>query len=134
MNNRSGLLALSGLSNDCREITQAADSGDVRAEMALTIFCYNLAKHLAGLVTTMGRLDFLVFTGGIGENSSRIRASVLDRLKCFGFSLDVDKNELMTRGEEGCITQPCTSAAWVIATNEELMISRATALLTQEGE
>ena len=84
LNKESGLLGLSGLSNDMREVRAAAVDGDERAALALEVFAYRLAKHLAALVVPLGRLDALVFTGGIGENDSSLRARVLASLGFLG--------------------------------------------------
>src|SRR5207248_11300956 len=88
LNPRSGLLGLSGTSNDMRTIQDAAARGDERARLALDVFVHRLAKAVTGLVTSLERLDALVFTGGIGENSSLVRSLVLGRLGFLGLAED----------------------------------------------
>ena len=130
LNKKSGLLGLSELDNDCRTIENAAAEGNERAQLTLDVFCNVLAKKLAGFATELGgKVDALVFTGGIGENSSTIRKNVLDRLAVLGFDVDVAVNNDMFRGKEGVITKKGSTVAAVVATNEELMIARDTAAL-----
>lgn len=126
LNKESGLLGLSGLDNDCRVIENAAASGNDRAKLTLDIFCNVLAKKLAGFAAELGRIDALVFTGGIGENSSFIRKNVLNRLSIFGFNIDEKANGETCRGKSGVITTPDSTVAMVVTTNEELMIARDT--------
>lgn len=123
LNKKSGLLGLSEVSNDCREIEEAAAAGNTGALMALEVFCYRLAKYIGAYAVALGRLDMLVFTGGIGENSSLIRGKVLSQLGVLGISLDNAANEKCTRGAEGHIDAGTGPAVLVIATNEELMIA-----------
>ncbi len=127
LNKHSGLLGISGLSNDMRTIEEAAAAGHGRARLALDIFCYVLAKSIAGLVVPLGRLDALVFTGGIGENSPTVRAAVVGRLGFLGLVLDPDANAQNVRGRAGRITTPGRARAVVVPTNEELMIALDTA-------
>ena len=130
LNKKSGMLGLSELDNDCRTIENAAAEGNERAQLTLDVFCNVLAKKLAGFATELGgKVDALVFTGGIGENSSTIRKNVLDRLAVLGFNVDVAVNNDMFRGKEGVISQEGSTVAAVVATNEELMIARDTAAL-----
>ena len=126
LNKKSGLLGLSEIDNDCRVIEDAAVQGNQRAQLTLDVFCNVLAKKLAGLASKLGRIDALVFTGGIGENSSIIRKDVLKRLSIFNFEIDEQINEKTFRGKSGLITKPGSTAGLVIATNEELMIARDT--------
>jgi acetate kinase len=129
LNKESGLLGLSELTSDCRELEEAALSGHEGATLALEIFCYRLAKYIAGYVVPLGRIDALVFTGGIGENSDILRAAVLSQLNFLGITLDVEANKRCIRGIEGRIDQGTDPAALVVATNEELMIALDTAQL-----
>ncbi len=121
---QSGLLGLSGISNDCRAIEQAAAEGVTRAKLALEIYSYRLAKEIAALMVPLGRLDALVFTGGIGENSSLIRASVVAQLGYLGLTLDPEQNLRCTRGTAGPITAVGSSTALVLPTNEEWLIAQ----------
>ncbi|MGO0308538.1 acetate kinase [Endozoicomonas acroporae] len=129
LNKKSGMLGLSGLDNDCRVLENAAAEGHQRAQLTLDIFCHVLAKKLAGFAAELGRIDALVFTGGIGENSSMIRKNVMERLSIFGFDVDEQANEETFRGKSGVITKPGSTVAMVVATNEELMIARDTEAL-----
>ncbi len=131
LNKKSGMLGLSGLDNDCRVLEEAASKGHERAQLTLDIFCHVLAKKLAGFAAELGRIDALVFTGGIGENSSVIRKNVLNRLAIFGFDIDDTANMETFRGKSGVITKPGSTVAMVVATNEELMIARDTEALVK---
>ncbi len=123
LNKQSGLLGLSGLSNDMRELEQAAADGHAEAQLAIEVFCYRLAKYTAALCVPLGRLDALIFTGGIGENSALVRAKTLGYLIWMGFALDAELNQIMIRGNSGVITEPGSPVAMVVGTNEELMIA-----------
>ncbi|WP_337869654.1 acetate kinase [Meiothermus sp.] len=123
LNKKSGLLGLSSLSNDMRELEQAAAGGHPGAQLAIEVFCYRLAKYVAAMYVPLGRLDALIFTGGIGENSTLVRAKTLGYLTWLGFALDADLNRVMIRGNSGLITQPGSPPALVVRTNEELMIA-----------
>lgn len=131
LNKSSGLLGLSGLSNDMRALEQAASQGHQRAQIALEVFCYVLARQLAGLVVGLGHLDALVFTGGIGENSVLIREKVLHLLGFLGLKLDEDANARAVHGQAGRITSSEHPQALVVPTNEELMIAMDTAQIVQ---
>jgi acetate kinase len=126
LNKRSGLLALSGRSNDMRQVQTGAAEGGERAQLALDVFTYRLAKAVASLVVGLGRLDALVFTGGIGENDARIRARVVDSLGFLGLTLDGTANESHGRDTGGRICHDGPSTALVVPTDEELMIARDT--------
>ncbi|WP_295799877.1 acetate kinase [uncultured Microbulbifer sp.] len=129
LNKESGLLGISELSNDCRELEQAAAHGHSGAVLALEIFCYRLAKYIAAYYVPLTDVDALVFTGGIGENSSLIREKVLAHLQCLGYHLDPEKNLLARFGEEGGIHRDNSPAVLVIPTNEEWVIARDAAAL-----
>ncbi|WP_116115343.1 acetate/propionate family kinase [Austwickia chelonae] len=137
LNKRSGMLALSGVSNDLREVWAAADSGDADALLALDVFCYRIAKYVASLAVPLGGLDLLVFSGGIGENDEGVRARVIEHLGFLGLVLDAEANNACIRGAAGTITQPGAAAAVVVPTDEELVIARdaqrITAAAGQEG-
>jgi acetate kinase len=129
LNKKSGLLGLSGSSNDMRTIEAEAAKGNARAKLAVEVFCFVLARHLAGLTVSLGRLDALVFTGGIGENSVTVRAQTLEHLRFLGLELDAEANAKAVRGQGGRITKSEQPQALVVPTNEELMIARETARL-----
>lgn len=120
LNKNSGLLGLSGLSNDMRTLLEAAHKGHERAQLAIDVFCYRLAKLIGGYAVALGRLDALIFTGGIGEHAADIRAQVIGQLGILGFELDPTRNE----AGQGRITTPNSAVALVIPTDEELVIAR----------
>ncbi len=134
LNKRSGLLGVSGLSNDMRTLQEAAEQGHERAALAIDKFCYSVAKAAAGMIVSMGRVDALVFTGGIGENQVEVRARVIDLLAFAGFALDPHANEFHGRALNGRITRTTSPMAAVIATNEELAIAMDTARIVGGGQ
>lgn len=123
LNKESGLLGLSGLSNDMRTLAEASLQGHEGAKIAIEVFCYRLAKEIAGLAVALPRLDALVFTGGIGENSSLVRAKTLAHLSLLGFVLDESRNAVHGRESNGRISTDQSRMALVVATNEELLIA-----------
>lgn len=123
LNKESGLLGLSGLSNDMRLIEQQAAQGHKRANLAIDVFCHKLAKSIAGLAASLDRIDALIFTGGIGENSVLVRARVLQHLQALGFRIDQALNE-SHGGTQGVITLENSTKALVLKTNEEWMIAQ----------
>jgi acetate kinase len=125
----SGLLGVSGVSQDMRSILQAIDAGNARAKLAVEVFCYRLARALLGLAAGLERIDGLIFTGGIGENSATIRARVLEHLQILRPMINQRWNEQHGRGNDGRITEETGLSCFVIPTNEELMIARQTAAL-----
>jgi acetate kinase len=127
LNKQSGLLGISGFSNDMRTLQEAADQGHERAALAIDKFCYSTAKAAAGMIVSLGRVDALVFTGGIGENAVQVRARIVDLLGFAGFALDPNANALHGKPQRGRITRTTSPMAAVIATNEELMIAIDTA-------
>src|SRR5690242_16149458 len=129
LDTRSGLLGLSGISNDMRTISEAAERGDERAGLALDVFVHRLAKAVAGLAASLGGLDALVFTAGIGENSVLVRSRVLARLGFLGLAEDPAANAAHGRMTGGWISLPGPVQALVVPTDEELMIARDTARL-----
>jgi acetate kinase len=126
LNKKSGLLGLSGLSNDMRELERAAAEGHTAASLALEVFCYRLAKYVAAMCVPLSGIDALIFTGGIGENSSYVRARVLGRLAWLGLGASAEQNRSLVGGKMGLISQGTRPAALVVKTNEELMIARET--------
>ncbi|MCO7245720.1 acetate kinase [Halomonas sp. Mc5H-6] len=128
LNKQSGLLGLSGMTNDMREIEAAAEKGHAGASLALEVFGYRIAKSLAALSCALPRLDGLIFTGGIGENSPLIRRHVIGLLHHFRFSLDDAANEATIRGKEGRLdnADPNGPQVWVIPTDEEGRIAMET--------
>jgi acetate kinase len=128
--NASGLQGLSGVSNDMRTVEAMAAGGDERARLALDVFVHRLAKAIAGMVVGLERLDALVFTAGIGENSALVRGQVLARLGFLGLAEDPGANARHGRDTRGRISPDGAAVAMVVPTDEELMIARDTARLT----
>jgi acetate kinase len=125
LNRESGLLGISGLSNDMRTLAAAAEAGHVRAGLAIDVFCYRLAKGLLGLAAGLDRIDALVFTGGIGEHSAAVRAKTLSQLQILHPALDAEHNRNHGRDSNGRITASTSGLlALVVPTNEELVIAR----------
>ncbi|RTR39888.1 acetate kinase [Shewanella canadensis] len=129
LNNQSGLLGISELTNDCRGIEEGVQRGHKGASLALEIFCYRLAKYIASYTVPLRRLDALVFTGGIGENSSLVREKILNLLEVFRFELDNERNQAARFGNRGKITKDSGPVAMVIPTNEEWVIAQDTMAL-----
>lgn len=133
LNKRSGLLGLSGRSNDMRTLQAAAEAGDERARLAIDVFVHRLAKAVGALAVALGRLDAVVFTGGIGEHDDDVRARVVDSLGVLGLRLDAPANAAHGQATGGRIGTGDGPAALVVATDEELMIALDTSRLTAEG-
>jgi acetate kinase len=127
LNFDSGLQGLSGVGNDMRTVAEAAADGNERARLALDVFVYRLSKAIAALVVGLQRLDALVFTGGIGENSAVVRSLVLSRLGFLGLAEDVEANAEHGRHTGGRISLGGPVLALVVPTDEELLIARDTA-------
>ncbi|AQS59478.1 acetate/propionate family kinase [Desulforamulus ferrireducens] len=130
LNKKSGVLGVSGLSSDFRDLEDAAQQGNERAELALSMFAYSIIKYVGAYTAALGGLDALVFTGGIGENSKNVRARVLKAFAYTGLEIDEEKNN--SRGKEVIISKEGSPfVAMVVPTNEELMIARETKELVQ---
>ena len=130
LNKQSGMLGISGISSDLREIEAEAQQGNKRAQLALDMFIYRAAELISAMVCATGGLDALVFTGGIGENSSLIRAGIIKRLQFLDLILDQEANENISQSKQGAITSSQEPIALVVPTNEELMIARDVQHLT----
>jgi acetate kinase len=123
---RSGLLGISGLSNDLRDLEKAAEQGNARAELAIAVFVYEIKKYVGAYAAAMGGLDTLAFAGGIGENSWRIRDQVCAGLEHLGIHLNQAANRAPAQ-DDRTISLPCSQVAVVVVyTNEELMVARET--------
>ncbi len=132
LNKKSGLLGISGLSNDLRTLGQAAQNGHDRAALAIEIFAYRLAKGLLALTAALTRLDAIVFTGGIGENSPVVREKAAAHLRILQVRLDPGRNADHGNTSNHHISpEGAPLPLLVIPTDEELMIARATADLTE---
>jgi acetate kinase len=125
LNKKSGVLGVSGISSDFRDLEIAEKEGNERAKLALDVFCNKVTKYIAAYAAQMCRIDVLVFTAGIGENSNTIRERICDGLECLGIIIDKELNNV--RGEEAIVSRGLTGTTiMVIPTNEELMIARDT--------
>ena len=126
LNKKSGMLALSGISADFRDIIAAADNGNERAQMSLKMFYENVAQYAAKFMITLEGAQYFVFAGGIGENSPRVRSEICKKLAIFGVELDEQENE-QAIGRKAKISSARSSIeVYVIPTNEELMIAKET--------
>jgi acetate kinase len=133
LNADSGLQGLSGVGNDMRTVADAAAAGNERARLALDVFVHRLSKAIAALVVGLQRLDALVFTGGIGENSAVVRSMVLSLLGFLGLAEDVEANADHGRHTGGRISLAGPVLALVVPTDEELLIARDTASVIAGG-
>ena len=130
LNKKSGVLGISGVSSDFRDVLAASEEGNKRATLALEIFYYKVRTQIAAYAGAMGGVDAIVFTAGIGENSSITRKEILKGLEFFGFTINDEKNSI--RGEIQEISNEDSKVkVYVIPTNEELMIARDTAKLVK---
>jgi acetate kinase len=128
LNKQSGLLGLSGLTNDMRDlIAEEQENNDRRAHLAIEIFVQRVKKYIGAYLVEMGGADSIIFTGGIGENSAIIRERICRGMEFLGLNIDKEKNDSMVGGKEGDISNPKSKLkAFVIPTNEELLIARDT--------
>ncbi len=121
----SGIQGISGISSDLRDVEDAAGKGNARAELALKILCYGIRKHICAYAGAMGGIDAIVFTAGIGENSSTVRAMACEGLEFLGAKMSLERNNV--RGKEAFINEPDSRVSiMVVPTNEELVIARDT--------
>jgi acetate kinase len=125
LNKQSGLLGLSGASNDMRNLLQLEAAGNPRAKLAIDVFCYRLAKAVLGLCAALPSLDALVFTGGIGENAAPVRSRAVESLAVLGLRLDPERNQQHGRKTGGIVSDASSPiSVMVVPTNEELVIAR----------
>ncbi len=133
LNKKSGVLALSGVSSDFRDIEGEAEKGNADCQLALDKFAYEVRKYIGSYAAALGGLDCLVFTAGVGENSASMRARICSGLEFLGVKIDPEKNNV--RGKEAIIsTDDSKVTVWVIPTNEELMIAQDTADLVNAAK
>ncbi len=133
LNKKSGVLALSGVSSDFRDIENGAEEGNENCALALDKFAYEVRKYIGSYAAALGGLDCLVFTAGVGENSASMRARICEGLEFLGVKIDPEKNN--TRGKEAIISADDSKVTiWVIPTNEELMIAQDTAALVNAAK
>jgi len=130
LNKKSGMLGVSGVSSDDRDIQAAKEAGNTRAAMVLDMRTYEIIKFIGGYVAALGGVDAIVFTAGVGENQQSIRSDVLEGLAYLGIRVDYEANK--ARGEEVEITTPDSAVrSFVIPTNEELVIARDTRAIVE---
>jgi acetate kinase len=132
LNNKSGVKGISGISNDMRQIMEKAEEGHARAQLALDMFVYRIVKYIGSYVAAMGGADAIVFTGGIGENSTLVRSKILEPLGFLGAELDPVRNGSDAR-EKVITTDSSRIAAWVVPTNEELSIAKKTKSVVEQS-
>jgi acetate kinase len=133
LNKHSGLLAVSGISGDVREVLSAASQGDANAALSLDMYEYRIRKYIGGYAAAMDGVDVLLFTGGVGENAAYLRERVCAKLSYLGVKLDPELNAIRS-GEDRIISTPDSRVkVMIIPTNEELMIARKTYSLLGAG-
>jgi acetate kinase len=127
LNDQSGMLGLSGISNDVRTLENASDHGDENAKLALRMFAYRVSQYIGAYSAVLGGVDALAFAGGIGEHSPQIRALICKNLAFLGIRLEETLNDASMGQEDATIGNPNSpTKVWVIATNEELEVVRET--------
>ncbi|MFG6394478.1 MAG: acetate kinase [Lachnospiraceae bacterium] len=128
LNKKSGVLGLSGVSNDYRDLIEAASNGNEDAKNALDVLVYRIIKYIGAYYMVLGGADAIALTAGAGENSSEIRSAIMEGLSAIGVEMDEEANKI--RGEEVLLTTPSSKVpVWAVPTNEELAIARETARL-----
>ena len=133
LNKKSGMLALSGVSSDFRDLEDGAANGNENCRLALDKFAYEVAKYVGAYAAALNGLDVLTFTAGVGENGPDTRQAICNYLSFMGVKLDPEKNN--TRGKEMLISTPDSKVqVWVVPTNEELMIAQDTAELVKAAK
>lgn len=132
LNKKSGVLGISGVSSDMREVTAAAEEGNKRAQLALDMYFYRIRKYIGAYAAAMGGVDIILFTGGVGENQWECRSEALKGLEFMGVELDEAKNKTV-RGDEAIISTPESRVTvCIIPTDEEMMIASDTLALVQK--
>ena len=130
LNKKSGMLGISGVSSDFRDLEEAANNGNERAQLALDTFCYKVKKYIGAYAAALNGADAIVFTAGVGENDREVRRDILKDMEYMGIVADFDYNMTCPRGEEVCISKPESKVKiFVIPTDEEMTIARDTARL-----
>ena len=132
LNSKSGLLGVSGVSSDCRDVCEAADAGNYRAQLALKILVHNIKKIIGSYIAEMNGVDAIVFTAGIGENDRALRARVCKEMSFLGIEMDEERNATCPRGEIADVSAAGAKVkTFVIPTNEEYMIALDTLRLAK---
>ncbi len=132
LNKKSGVLALSGVSSDFRDLENGANNGDANCALARDKFCYEVAKYVGAYAAAMNGIDVLTFTAGVGENDAAVRAEVCEYLGFLGVKLDPELNA--QRGEHKISAEDSKVEVWIVPTNEELMIAQDTANLVKAAK
>lgn len=133
LNKHSGLIGITGVSSDVREVIEAADNGNDNARLGLDVYCYRLKKYIGGYAAAMGGLDVLVFTAGVGENSPVVRTKTCENLDFFGVNLDESKNKDALAEEVDISAEGASVRTLVIPTNEELVIAQDTERIVSQA-
>jgi len=132
----SGLLAISGVSRDMREVEEAAAQGNARASLALNAFCYKVKRYIGAMLMALGGCDVLVFTGGIGRNSATVRSKSLEGAAGLGFVIDAEKNTTQNTTAENPVADISANSSrvkiLVVRTFEELMMARQCAAVVEK--
>ena len=131
LNKKSGILGVSGISSDLREVIKASKDGDIRSKITIEMLCNRIKKYLCSYAGLMGGVDAICFTAGIGENSDLIREKVCNGLEFMGIELDNDKNKIREKGNREISKKSSRTKIYVIPTNEELVIAKDTYTLTK---
>lgn len=132
LNKKSGVLGLSGVSSDFRDLHAASEAGNERAKLALEAFSYRVKKYIGSYAAAMNGVDVIVFTAGVGENDEVIRDMAMKDMDYLGVDFNEEKNANAPRGEEVCLTNPGSKVqVWVIPTDEEMVIAKDTYKLTR---
>jgi acetate kinase len=132
-NKQSGLLGVSGISNDMRNLIDLAGAGNERARLAIDVFCYRLKKYIGAYAAVLGALDAVVFTGGIGENAPLVRAQSVGGLAAFGIAIDGAANARAVKAELDISAPSSRTRVLVIPTNEEAAIANDTYAIATHG-
>ena len=131
LNKHSGLLGISGISSDMRDLEKEKDTGNRMASLAIDVFCYRLKKYIGAYVAVLGRADAVVFTGGIGENSELVRRLTLRETECLGIYFDEEKNKVSSKEARTISKDNSPVKVFIIPTNEELVIAKETMKLVK---
>jgi len=134
LNKHSGLLGISGISSDVRDLEQEYHENNKQAQLAINIFCYRLRKYIGSYAAVMGGLDAITFTAGIGENSELIRRLTLEKMEYLGIKLDSQLNEAKSQKERLISSEDSKVKVYVVPTNEELVIAQETLSLIKKDE
>lgn len=130
LNKKSGLLGISGVSSDMREVTASMEAGNERAALAKKMYAYRIKKYIGAFAAAMGGVDVIIFTGGVGENRHEVREAVCENMEFLGIKLDKEQNAKIMFGKDGIISTPDSKVKVVVLpTDEELMIAQDTLAL-----